>query len=88
MQLSDQDLEQIDEAYLDSLSTDKLRKLSVKVLADLKEAHARLEQNSANSAQPTNERSVPPEKLSASENDRGEKVQCSARGAAEVGRHR
>jgi hypothetical protein len=58
MQLNEEDLEQIDKAYLESLSSDKLRELSVKVLADLKEAHALLEQRSRHRAQPTSGRSA------------------------------
>lgn len=58
MQLSEHDLEQIDEAYLDSLPLDKLQELSLKALADLKELHTRLEQNSENSSLPASGRSA------------------------------
>jgi hypothetical protein len=52
MQLSRHDLSQLDEAYLLGLGEDRLRTLSVKLLADLKAAHERLEQNSRNSSRP------------------------------------
>lgn len=52
MQLSRHDLSQLDEAYLLGLGEEKLRTLSVKLLADLKATHERLEQNSRNSSRP------------------------------------
>lgn len=47
-QLSQHDLSQIDEAYLLGLAPERLRTLSVKLLADLKAAHERLNQNPRN----------------------------------------
>jgi hypothetical protein len=44
MHLSEEELKQLDEAYLDSLPVEKLQELSVKMLADLKAVRARLEQ--------------------------------------------
>lgn len=52
VQLSRHDLSQLDEAYLSGLGEERLRVLSVKLLADLKAAHERLEQNSRNSSRP------------------------------------
>jgi|GEM_PF-1610491 len=52
VQLSRHDLSQLDEASLLGLGEERLRTLSVKLLADLKAAHARLEQSSRNSSRP------------------------------------
>ena len=52
MQLSRDDLTQLDEAYLRHLREDSLRDLSVKLLTDLKEAHERLAQDPSNSPRP------------------------------------
>jgi transposase len=52
VQLSRHDLFQLDEAALRKLSDEQLRVLSVKLLADLKAAHERLDQNSRNSSRP------------------------------------
>ena len=52
VQLSRHDLSQLDEAYLEGLGEERLRTLSVKLLADLKAAHERLDQNSRNSSRP------------------------------------
>jgi transposase len=52
VQLSRHDLSQLDEAYLLALGEERLRTLSVKLLADLKAAHERLDQNSRNSSCP------------------------------------
>jgi transposase len=52
MQLSDHDLKQLDDAYLGRLPTESLRGLSLKLLADLKEARERLNQNPSNSSRP------------------------------------
>jgi transposase len=52
MQLSDDDLKQFDDAYLGRLPTESLRGLSSKLLADLKEAPERLNQNPSNSSRP------------------------------------
>ncbi|WP_349431288.1 IS66 family transposase [Methylomarinum sp. Ch1-1] len=52
MQLSNQDLSQIDEDELLNLPEEELRYLSIKLLNDLKEARERLSQNSRNSSRP------------------------------------
>jgi len=52
MQLSRHDLSQLDGVYLDRLSEVQLRALLEKLLADLKEAYERLDQNSRNSSRP------------------------------------
>jgi len=52
MQLSNQDLSQIDESELLNLPEEELRHLSIKLLNDLKEARERLSQNSHNSSRP------------------------------------
>lgn len=52
MKLSSHDLKQIDEAYLRSLSNEKLLMLSLKAFSDLNECHDRLNQNSTNSSAP------------------------------------
>ena len=56
MHLSDHDLKQLDEDYLRGLSAESLRSLSGKLLADLKEAHDRLNQNPSNSSRPPSTR--------------------------------
>jgi hypothetical protein len=56
MRLSRHDLAQLDDAYLAGLEEASLRALSVKLLADLKEAHERLEQNPSNSFRPPSSR--------------------------------
>jgi hypothetical protein len=52
MRLSRHDLAQLDDAYLAGLEEASLRALSVKLLADFKEAHERLAQNPSNSSRP------------------------------------
>jgi len=52
MQLSDHDLSQLDEDDLLNLPEAVLRRLSVRLLTDLKEARERLNQNSRNSSRP------------------------------------
>ena len=52
MQLSDDDLSQLDEEGLLNFSEADLRRISVKLLTDLKEARERLNQNSHNSSRP------------------------------------
>jgi len=59
--LSDHDLKQLDEDYRCGLPAEPLRLLSGKLLADLKEAHDRLNQNPSNSSRPPSTR-VPWEK--------------------------
>ena len=52
MELSDHDLSQLDEEALLDLPEDVLRRLSIELLNDLKEARERLNQNSRNSSCP------------------------------------
>jgi hypothetical protein len=56
VQLSRYDLSQLDEGYLASLPEEQLRSLSAKLLADLKAAHDRLDQNPTNSSRPPSSR--------------------------------
>ena len=56
MRLSRDDLAQLDDTYLAGLEEASLRALSVRLLADLKEAHERLEQNPSNSSRPPSSR--------------------------------
>jgi transposase len=56
MQLSDHDLRQLDEAYLELLSEAQARALLSKALADLKTARERLGQNPTNSSRPPSTR--------------------------------
>jgi len=56
VQLSRYDLSQLDEGYLANLPEEPLRALSVKLLADLKAAHDRLDQNPSNSSRPPSTR--------------------------------
>jgi transposase len=56
MHLSDHDLQQLDDDYLHGLPVEPLRLLSGKLLADLKEAHDRLNQNPSNSSRPPSTR--------------------------------
>jgi hypothetical protein len=64
MHLSDHDLKQLGEDFLSGMPTDSLRSLSGKLLADLKEAHDRLNQNPSNSSRPPSTR-APWEKATA-----------------------
>jgi hypothetical protein len=54
--LSDHSLRQIDDDYVRSLGTDELRGLSLRLLADLKEARERLHQGPTNSSRPPSSR--------------------------------
>ena len=56
MHLSDHSLRQIDDAYLRSLDPEALCGLSVRLLADLKEARERLNQGPTNSSRPPSSR--------------------------------
>ena len=56
VQLSRFDLSQLDEGYLAKLPEEQLRALSAKLLADLKAAHERLDQNPSNSSRPPSSR--------------------------------
>jgi hypothetical protein len=52
VQLSKHDLAQLDDAALAALTPEQLHALSVKLLADLKLAHERLDRNPRNSSRP------------------------------------
>ncbi|NEV60885.1 IS66 family transposase [Thiorhodococcus minor] len=56
MHLSDHSLNQLDEAYVQSLDEGQLRGLSLRLLDDLKEARERLRQNPSNSSRPPSSR--------------------------------
>ena len=56
MHLSDYSLRQIDDAYVQSLDVEALRGLSVRLLADLKDARDRLNQGPDNSSRPPSSR--------------------------------
>ena len=56
MHLSDHSLRQIDDAYIQSLDSEALRGLSLRLLADLKEARERLNQGPTNSSRPPSSR--------------------------------
>src|SRR5512135_3855089 len=56
MHLSDHSLRQIDEVYIQSLEPAALRGLSLRLLADLKEARERLNQGPSNSSRPPSSR--------------------------------
>ena len=71
MQLSPHDLSQLDDTSLAGLEEGPLRVLSVKLLADLKEAHERLAQNPTNSSRPPSSR-VPWEAEAPADEDKGD----------------
>ena len=50
MQLSEHDLEQLDDEAMDAMDTESLRVLTLKLLADLKEAHELLGEDFSNRA--------------------------------------
>lgn len=56
MLLSDHDLRQIDAMYLESLDSEALIEVSIRLLNDLKEARDRLNQNPGNSSRPPSSR--------------------------------
>ena len=56
MHLSDHGLRQIDEAYLRSLDPEALCGLSMRLLADLREARKRLNQGPTDSSRPPSSR--------------------------------
>ncbi len=56
MHLSPHSLQQIDDAYIESLDPEALRGLSLRLLADLKEAWDRLNQGPDNSSRPSSSR--------------------------------
>ena len=57
MQLSSQDLSQVDEDELLNLPEKELRYLSIKLLNNLKDPRERLSQNSRNSSRPPSSKS-------------------------------
>ena len=71
MQLSEHDLKQLDEETIRSLQARPLRTLSLKLLADLKEARDRLNQSPDNSSRPPSSR-VPWEGADTKPQDDGE----------------
>jgi len=58
MHLSDHDLRQMDEDWLEKLPEDKLRQVSTRILKDLKEARDRLNQTPDNSSRPPSSRAL------------------------------
>src|SRR5512147_2367137 len=58
MHLTPHSLHQIDDAYLQSLEVEALRGLSMRLLADLKEAWDRLNQGPDNSSRPPSSRAL------------------------------
>jgi hypothetical protein len=58
MHLSDHSLRQMDDDYVRALGTDALRDLSLRLLADLKEARERLNQGPTNSSRPPSSRAL------------------------------
>jgi hypothetical protein len=76
MHLSDHDLRQLDDAYLDTLSPVQARALLGKALADLKAARERLGQNPTNSSRPPSTR-APWEQSGADEDDAEESKESS-----------
>jgi transposase len=56
MHLSDHSLRQLDDGYVRSLGAEELRDLSLRLLADLKEARERLNQGPTNSSRPPSSR--------------------------------
>ena len=69
MHLSDHSLRQIDDAYVQALDVEALRGLSLRLLADLKEARDRLNQGPDNSSRPPSSRAPWERKGSALESD-------------------
>ena len=80
MHLSDHSLRQIDDAYLRSLDLEALCGLSVRLLADLKEARERLNQGPTNSSRPPSSRAPWDRGATGVEPDEAE--ECSAGSAA------
>jgi transposase len=77
MHLSDHDLRQMDEGWLEKLPEAKLRQVSARMLQDLKEARDRLNQTPDNSSRPPSsrapwEKGQTEEKVSAAGEDEGE----------------
>jgi transposase len=84
MHLSDHDLRQLDESYLETLSPEQARALLSKALADLKVARERLGQNPSNSSRPPSTR-APWEQAEGGDEDVGEDADGDAPAAAPRG---
>lgn len=70
MLLNDHDLRQFDESYLDSLSEEQIRRLTLKLLQDLKTAREQINQTSDNSSRPPS--SSPPWRRSSGPTERSD----------------
>jgi transposase len=77
MRLSDDDLRQIDEAYLDGLSPEALREVSKRLCHDLKEARERPNQTPENSSSPPSTRAPWTETPSETEAEEHEEEQVA-----------
>ena len=77
MRLTDHDLRQIDEAYLDGLSAEALREVSKRLCQDLKEARERLNQTPENSSRPPSTRAPWTETPSETEADEQEEEKAA-----------
>jgi transposase len=77
MHLSDHSLNQLNEAYVQTLDAGALRGLSLRLLADLKEARERLRQNPTNSSRPPSSR-APWERSSAQDEDETDEADADA----------
>lgn len=77
MHLSPHSLRQIDDAYLQSLEVDALRGLSMRLLADLKEAWDRLNQGPENSSRPPSRRAPWERKGGGRESDAGAEAEAA-----------
>jgi len=77
MRLTDHDLRQIDEAYLDGLSAEALREVSKRLCDDLKEARERLNQTPENSSRPPSTRAPWTEAQSETEAEEDEEEQAA-----------
>ena len=84
MQLSEHDLKQLDEETIRSLAAENLCTLSLKLLADLKEARDRLNQSPDNSSRPPSSR-APWERASSDAQDDGEQEDEESREADRQG---
>ena len=84
MYLSDHNLRQIDDAYLRSLDPEALCGLSMRLLADLKEAWERLNQGPTNSSRPPSSRAPWERGETVAEPDEAETCSAEAAEPAEV----
>ncbi|WP_295889003.1 hypothetical protein [uncultured Thiohalocapsa sp.] len=84
MHLSDHDLLQLDDAYLEGLSPEQARALLAKALADLKVARERLAQKPSNSSRPPSLR-APWERVEDGNEDHGDSGSASGDAAAQQG---